>query len=91
MSWMASRDVIVALGLTAIFTVLSEGLFNDESKFCIVPEKYKILNKIMDENNDGQIDENELKKATELIERAKKREKQNEQRMAALNFDTLKI
>ena len=32
-SWMGSRDVIIALALTAVFTVLTEHLFNEESQF----------------------------------------------------------
>ena len=32
---------------------MPELLFNEESKMCIVPQKYRILNKIVDENNDG--------------------------------------
>ena len=31
MAWMGTRDIYTALGLTAIFTILSDHLFNEES------------------------------------------------------------
>ena len=33
-SWMGSRDILIALALTAIFTVLTDHLFNEESPMC---------------------------------------------------------
>ena len=43
MAWMGTRDIYTALVLTAVFTILSDHLFNEESPYCCVPEKYKIL------------------------------------------------
>ena len=40
-SWMGSRDILTALALTAVFTVLTNHLFNEESQFCIIPKKYR--------------------------------------------------
>ena len=91
MSWMASRDIYTALALTAIFTVLSELLFNEESKLCIVPQKYRLLNKIIDESNDGEIDEVELNNAISILEKAKKGQNQKKQKAALLEFDMQKI
>ena len=34
-SWMGSRDILIALALTAIFTILTDHLFNEESSMCI--------------------------------------------------------
>ena len=45
MSWMGTRCIYTALVLTAVFTVLSDHLFNEDSKFCIVPHRNRILNK----------------------------------------------
>lgn len=87
MSWMASRDIYTALSLTAIFTVLSELLFNEESKLCIVPQKYRLLNKIMDTNNDGEVDEVELNRAISILEKAKKDQEQQNQKKALVDFD----
>ena len=46
MAWMGTRDIYTALVLTAVFTVLSDHLFNEESPYCVVPEKYRLLNKV---------------------------------------------
>jgi hypothetical protein len=91
MSWMASRDIYAALALTAIFTVLSELLFNEESRLCVVPQKYRLLNKIIDENNDGEVDENELNKAIGLLEKAKRNQEQTNQKTALAEFNIGKI
>jgi len=81
MAWMGTRDIYAALGLTAIFVVLSDHLFNEESSFCIVPHHYRVLSKLeaqADTNNDGIISENEINSAIAVLEKAKK-EKQKQQ------------
>lgn len=71
MAWMGTRDIYTSIILTAVFTVLSEHLFNEESKFCIVPEKYRMINTAIDTNNDGIISEEELQAALKVLEKAK--------------------
>ena len=46
MAWMGTRDIYAALGLTAIFVILSDHLFNEESRFSIVPHHMRVLDKI---------------------------------------------
>ena len=41
MAWMGTRDIYTAIGLTFIFIILSEYMFNDKSSLCIVPSIYK--------------------------------------------------
>ena len=86
MAWMGTRDIYTALGLTAIFTVLSEHLFNEESDYCVVPHKYRVLHTMMDTNNDGKISENEIKAATEVLEKARKEKLKEEQKHSFLHF-----
>jgi len=50
MAWMGTRDIYTALGLTAVFTILSEYLFNEESALCMVPPQYRVLQKLIDTN-----------------------------------------
>jgi hypothetical protein len=87
MAWMGTRDIYVALGLTAIFTILSDHLFNEESSLCIVPEKYRILDKIIDTNNDGEVSETELAQAISILEKAKREKTKKEQQGAFMKFD----
>ena len=41
--WMGTRDIFTSLVLTAIFILLADYLFNENSKFCVIPNKYKDL------------------------------------------------
>ena len=41
--WMGTRDIFTSLVLTAIFILLADYLFNENSKFCLIPNKYKEL------------------------------------------------
>jgi len=79
MAWMGTRDIYTALALTAIFVILSDHLFNEDSNFCIVPHEHRILNKAMDTNNDGTISEAELNSAIQILEKAKKEHLANKQ------------
>jgi hypothetical protein len=72
MAWMGTRDIYTSLVLTAVFTILSDHLFNEESPYCCVPEKYRILAKLIDENKDGQVTEEEINNAINILEKAKK-------------------
>ena len=87
MAWMGTRDIYTSLGLTAIFTILSEYLFNEESQLCVVPHEYRVLHKLADTNNDGVISDTELSAAIALLEKAKKDKQKKEQKDAYLKFD----
>jgi hypothetical protein len=76
MAWMATRDIYTSLVLTAVFVVLSEYLFNEESRFCIVPYQYRVLNSTIDINNDGVVSQEELNQAIQILEKAKKEKQQ---------------
>jgi hypothetical protein len=91
MAWMGTRDIYAALGLTAVFTILSEYLFNEESSLCIVPQKYRILEKILDTNDDNVVSELELSAAVAVLEKAKREKRKKEQKEAFKNFDFQKF
>jgi hypothetical protein len=73
MAWMGTRDIYTSLVLTAVFTVLSDHLFNEESPYCIVPERMRVLAKLIDTNNDGNVSEQEINAAIVILEKAKKK------------------
>jgi len=87
MAWMGTRDIYTALGLTAIFTILSEHLFNEESSLCIVPHDYRILHKLIDTNDDGVVSEKEINEAAAVLEKAKREKQKVQQRQAFAKFD----
>ena len=71
MAWMGTRDIYTALILTAVFTVLSDHLFNEESPYCCVPHKYRILTTLIDTNGDNNVSEIEITNAIAVLEKAK--------------------
>jgi hypothetical protein len=87
MAWMGTRDIYTALGLTAVFTILSDYLFNEECSFCIVPHEYRVLHKLIDTNEDGVVSEPELAAAVAVLERAKREKQRKAQKEAYAKFD----
>lgn len=87
MAWMGTRDIYAALGLTAVFTILSDFLFNEESSLCMVPHKYRVLHKLVDTNEDGVVSEPELSAAIAVLEKAKREKLRKEQKEAFKKFD----
>ena len=67
-AFIATRDVITSLIITACFIIFVLNLFNTKSKFCILPKYFYLL----DQNNDGVISEKEIKNAVEIIKKYKK-------------------
>ena len=71
-AWMGTRDIYMALILTAVFTVLSDYILNENSKLCILPESVKRIEKAMDLNDDGVISEDEINQSIKILEKARK-------------------
>ena len=85
-SWMGSRDILVALVLTGIFTVLTNHLFNEESRFCVIPQKYRNYEHLLDLDKNNVVTEDEIKKARELLAKVNKKEQKREQLRNLNNF-----
>lgn len=86
MSWVGSRDIIISLLLTAAFTILADHLFNEESRMCILPKKWKNLNSALDLNNDGKISDDEIEKAIDILNRVRNNALYDERSVAFYNF-----
>lgn len=76
--WMATRDLYLSIILTASFFILTEHLFNEDSKFCVLPEKYRELHLVLDTNNDGEVSQKEIAEAVEILKKAKDQGKNKE-------------
>lgn len=87
MAWMGTRDIYASLGLTAVFTILSDHLFNEESRFCVVPHEYRVLHKLIDTNNDGETTATEIASAIEVLEKAKREKQRKQQKDLLLKTD----
>jgi len=94
MAFLGTRCIITSLMLTAAFTILSDHLFNEESKFCIVPEKYRVLNKLLnvvDTNNDNIVSEEEINKALAVLDKAEKEKIKKQQKQSFTYFHNYNI
>lgn len=87
MGILATRDIVTSIMLVAAFTILSDHLFNEESRFCIVPEKHRILHKLH-ETTPGvaPVSEEDIKNANDILERAKREKYVKEQKENFVNF-----
>jgi len=74
-AWMGTRNIYMALVLTAVFVVLADFIMNENSKYCLLPKKFLQLRKAVDINDDKIISEKEINDANELLEKAKKQKK----------------
>jgi hypothetical protein len=89
MALMGTRDIYASLGLTAVFVILSDHLFNEESTFCIVPENYRVLSKLqgtIDTSKDGTISDDEINSAIAVLEKARKDKQKQQQQNLYTNF-----
>ncbi len=66
--FIATRDLKISLILTACFIVIALNLFNDKSKFCIIPKSYRNI----DTNLDGEITPDEIERAYKILKKSGK-------------------
>jgi hypothetical protein len=68
--WMGTRDIYTSIILTSAFFILTQHLFNEESSFCILPQKYRQFH-LFDTNQDGEVSQQEINEAVNLLTKAK--------------------
>jgi predicted tellurium resistance membrane protein TerC len=74
-AWMGTRDIYIAIIITALFIFMVDYLLNEDSVLCCLPESFTTYHtSLMDEN----ISEDEIKKAKELLEKAEKQKEEKE-------------
>tara|TARA_Y100001935_G_scaffold130604_1_gene108203 strand:- start:5053 stop:5478 length:426 start_codon:yes stop_codon:yes gene_type:complete len=72
-AFIGTRDIITAIIITTIFVLLSKFVFNENSKYNILPKNYKQLETVLDSNNDGKISEKEIENAINILKKANKK------------------
>lgn len=72
-AFIGTRDIIISLIITAVFLILSKYVFNEHSKFNLIPDKLKNLESHIDINNDGKISEEEINKAIQILKDVNKK------------------
>ena len=68
--FIGTRDIIMSLLITSAFLVMSNTIFNENSRFCIMSEKYKKIHNELDANNDNIISDLEFENAKEILRKA---------------------
>jgi hypothetical protein len=87
-TWMGTRDIYIALFITLVFILFMDFLLNENSAFCILPEQFTDYHISLATNNDI-VSPEEIKKAEEVLERAKKQKSQattEKQYQAFMNY-----
>ena len=77
--WMGTRDILLSLLLTAVFFVITEFIFHEDSSYCIMPEYLKSIQSQIDVNGDGIISQEEIDNAMKILTKVKE-SKQNKQK-----------
>ena len=73
--FMGTHDIILSIIMTASFVVLSNYLFNEKSKFCLIPNRLQNIARVTDKNNDKIISEAEEKAALDTLRKAEDQRK----------------
>ncbi len=68
--FLGTRDIVLAILLTAAFSILANVFFHDQSKYCLIPNYLKRIESKIDLNRDGIISLQEEKRALEILEKA---------------------
>jgi len=70
-TWMGTRDIYVAIGLTLLFIIIVDYLFNEQSRFCCLTESFKNYHISKLEGMDNRMPTaEEITKAKSVLEKA---------------------
>ena len=70
-SWMATRNIYMSLGLTAVFIVLADFILNEKSRYCLLPKKFIKSRRMGELVGTKILSEKEINDALEVLEKAK--------------------
>ncbi len=70
--WSGTRDIVYAILLTGAFVAMADHLFNEESKYCVVPTYLRNYANALDTNDDGYVTAKEADEAIITLKRLKK-------------------
>ena len=85
-AWIGTKDIYYSLAITAIFVVLADYLFNEDSDWCVLSDNFKALKKEIDLNGDGVISDEELNNAIKTLQSYKKNQLHKAQKAAYQKF-----
>ena len=75
--WMGTRDIVTSLIMTVIFILFADYLFNEHSRYCIIPEQYKEF-AIQVEAEKTKVTQKEVNDAIQVLKLAHKLNKKED-------------
>lgn len=70
-SWMGSRDILIAAAITTAYSLITRVLLNENSNFCVFKKRMQDVKNLIDTNNDNKISDAELNQAIKVLSAAK--------------------
>jgi hypothetical protein len=71
MSWMGTRDIYISLIITSVFILLMDFVFNEESRFCCLPEQFTDYHISLLDTSKNSLSPDEIKTMEAVLEKAK--------------------
>lgn len=81
MAWVATRDIITSIMITASFVILADYFFNEQSCMCVIPKSYIQKQQLIKSRTETEkpVMPEEERKAIETLEKAKKQREMDSQ------------
>lgn len=81
MAWVATRDIITSIMITASFVILADYFFNEQSCMCVIPKSYIQKQQLIKSRVETEkpVMPEEERKAIETLEKAKKQREMESQ------------
>lgn len=75
-AWIGTRDIYISLIITLVFLIILDFLLNEDSVFCCLPKNFTDYHLSLLDKED-KVTEEEITKAKEVLEKAKKQHANN--------------
>lgn len=79
-SWMGTRSIYYALVITACFSIVVDHLMNVDSRYCVIPSKFRDLHTMTEEKHgpENKVSDLEISNALHTLEKAKKEKEETD-------------
>ena len=88
-AFMATRNFITSIVVLLVFVILADYAFNENSRFCVLPQTMKDIKNAIDTNNDGKISQKEVEDAIKILKKAKEQKEKKKQIEKFTKFKSL--
>jgi len=85
-TWMGTRDIYIAVGMTLLFIFIADYLLNENSAFCCLPVSYTSKQVALLDNPNKEPSQEDIIKAKLVLEKAKTK---SEDDLADTNLNTI--